>query len=181
MKNLQEGFIAPPILIILALVVGGGIYWSTQYYADIQSTTTSTKEVDQTINQGSSQNQSVQNKTTDKEVDTTKKVSITDISPTSGPIGTKITIKGSGFTTTGNVIHFGLVTDTLNAMGTTYPNISSSNNIIVFEVPARDNPMCPESSPMCPIRASNPITPGAYNLLVSNSNGWSNVLVFRVQ
>lgn len=178
MENRQRGFILPLILIIITLVIGGGIYWTNHPNADLQSTAyTSTKETDQS----NSQNQSTQNKTTDQEANIQTKISITSISPTSGPIGTKITIKGSGFTSTGNTIHFGLATYDFEAMGTTYPHISSSSNTIVFQVPAKDNPMCPESSPNCPIRISDPITPGAYNLSVSNMNGRSNVLVFTVQ
>jgi plastocyanin len=107
-------------------------------------------------------------------------VHLNGLTPTTGPIGTLITIPGSGFTATGNIIHFGLTTSTMDAMGTTFPNISSTNNAIVFPVPAKDNPMCPTTQPTCPIRAPMPVAPGLYYLFVSNTSGSSNVLNFTV-
>jgi hypothetical protein len=107
-------------------------------------------------------------------------VKILSMNPLSGPIGTYINMTGSGFTSTGNTVHFGLSNNQPDAMGTIYPNISSSNNAIVFQVPAQDNPLCPVTAPYCPIRAPIPITPGTYNLFISNANGTSNIISFTV-
>jgi cytoskeletal protein RodZ len=179
MKKLQKGFVVPLVLIIIALAIVG-IYWSTQAHDNTKlSTSTSTPEVNKTINQDNSKNQSTQ--TTNNTTNNQSKLSINSVNPSSGPIGIKITITGEGFVSTANTVHFGLETNTVDAMGTIYTVTSSSNNTLVFQVPANDKPMCPESSPQCPIRLPTPITPGIYYLFISNANGKSNTLTFKVE
>ena len=102
----------------------------------------------------------------------TAPVTINSLSPSSGPVGTNVTISGTGFTPTGNTIQF----DIYN-----FTNVAATNNgsSLAFIVPAvlyYNN--CPPGS-MCPNMARN-TTPGNYNISVSNANGTSNTLTFMV-
>ena len=100
---------------------------------------------------------------------------ISKLNPSSGPIGTKVTISGNGFMSSNNTVIFGM------GIGSRYPNfISNDGRTIVFSIPSQDNPMCPDSSPRCPLRMPSPITLGAYAVSVTNSNGVSNNLTFTV-
>lgn len=89
--------------------------------------------------------------------------SITSIYPTSGPIGTQVTITGYNFTTTGNSVNFGFFT---------ISNLNSSNNgtQIIFSVPAKaGTAVCTDLIPgTCSI---TPTTLGLHQIQVNNSQG----------
>lgn len=104
-------------------------------------------------------------------------VSISQLSPTSGPINTKVVITGSGFTPTNNNVKFGSGIIT---------NLNSSNGgtVIEFSVPSSLN-NCPifdatllDALPSCQIGAI--VTPGVYPVSVSNVNGTSSSINFTV-
>jgi hypothetical protein len=88
---------------------------------------------------------------------------VSSLNPTSGPVGTSVTISGSGFTATGNSVNFG-------GSSTVIANLVSANgSTIVFTVPANTNPVC-SSQCLAPLTT---ITPGNYAVTVSNANGTS--------
>jgi IPT/TIG domain len=96
---------------------------------------------------------------------------ITSVQPLAGPVGTRLTIAGSGFDDRANTINFGT---------SAYANImSTGGTAIVFVVPAATNPPCLNATPPCAI-ASGPITPGAYEVSVTNAQGTSNSVAFTV-
>jgi len=100
-------------------------------------------------------------------------LAITSINPSSGGIGSRITITGSGFTPTGNSINFGKGF---------IPNISSLGDSLSFNVPDGLSPACafPKSGePACLVPATL-TTPGVYDISVLNDNGLSNSITFRV-
>jgi hypothetical protein len=113
------------------------------------------------------------------------KVQIT-ISPTSGPVGTKVTITGQGFTPTGNLLIFG-------DPGTRFHPDHSAENIIgnlnsangttlTFTVPT-SNPsgsLC-DSNNNCVMIAATRRLPGDYNVSITNSNGTSNITPFTIK
>jgi hypothetical protein len=97
---------------------------------------------------------------------------ISGLNPSSGYVGTTVTITGSGFTTTGNTINFDIYT---------FPYVVAGNNgtTLTFTVPATiyyNN--CPAGS-LCPnmVRST---TGGNYNVSVTNTNGTSNAAIFTV-
>jgi len=97
--------------------------------------------------------------------------SITAISPVSGPVGTNVSITGTGFTSTGNMVTFGFGG---------IPNLNSADGkTISFKVPSSMNAGCYYSVPQCLMPAIS-VVPGQYQVSVKNSNGTSNALTFTV-
>ena len=97
---------------------------------------------------------------------------ISSLQPNSGPVGTLVTIIGSGFTETGNTVK----------VGAGYiRNLNSLNNTIEFVVPDGLGICNPYSLAPCPlIGAYPPVRPGEYLVSVINVNGQSNSVVFTV-
>jgi len=100
---------------------------------------------------------------------------INSLSPTSGPTGTIVTIIGTGFAAK-NTVYFG------TGNGYIYPNVvSNDGKTILFTIPTKDIPTCPDTSPLCTIRSPDPpITPGTYPITVINSSQTSNSVTFTV-
>ncbi len=83
--------------------------------------------------------------------------------PTSGQVGTQVTISGSGFTQTGNIVNFG---------GTPIYNMSSPDlRTLTFTIP---------SILACSYTTPCYTTPGGYAVSVTNANGVSGVVGFTV-
>jgi len=96
---------------------------------------------------------------------------IVTLQPSAGPVGTRVTITGTGFHDTANTINFG---------PSAYPSVvGQSGTTIVFSIPMATNPPCRNATPPCAI-ASVLITPGPYALSVTNSEGTSNAITFTV-
>lgn len=96
-------------------------------------------------------------------------LSISRLSPASGPIDTQITITGKGFTPTGNAV----TSNNLQLAG----NLSSSNGTTLrFAFPSSAGAYCPKGQ-ACPMYFLQ-LTPGVYPLSVINSNGTSNAITF---
>lgn len=96
------------------------------------------------------------------------------LSPSSGPVGTNITIAGTGLTPTGNRINFG--------SGAVIPHDGFSSldgRTLTFKVPSDIAPYCPNPSLACPM-IQQLITPGAYPVSVANASGQSNSMTFTV-
>lgn len=98
---------------------------------------------------------------------------ISSISPTYGPVGTQITIYGSGFNGD-NVVHFG--------NGGAAHVTSASGNYIYFTVPSSLTPCTVQvnGSVGCPQYAQQ-VTPGQYNVYITTNGINSNSLTFTVQ
>src|SRR3989344_976811 len=97
--------------------------------------------------------------------------SVISLSPTSGPVGTNITITGTGFTSTGNAVNFG---------SGLIPNLTSPDGkTIIFTLPGILNPACYYSDPRCLMPAFS-VSVGAYQVSVKNANGQSNQITFTV-
>ena len=97
---------------------------------------------------------------------------ISALTPSSGPIGSQVTIAGSGFAPTGNTVHFDVYT---------FPSVAAANNgtSLAFTVPPTVYyNYCPQNS-MCPNFVIN-TAPGAHTVNVSNANGTSNSVTFTV-
>ncbi len=96
-------------------------------------------------------------------------VFIASITPDSGPIGTSVTVTGSGFTSD-NIVRFGQVF---------IKHVKArSRGSLVFSVPTIQNPSCFAQG--CRI-VSQPIAPRDYPVSVQNKNGVSNVVTFSVR
>lgn len=96
---------------------------------------------------------------------------ISSLQPTSGPVGTSVTIVGSGFTPTNNSINFG---------GEYLDGVSSNGTTITFTIPDTITP-CPRiSSNIACIQLAQQVTPGTYAISVTNANGASNTVNFTV-
>ena len=116
---------------------------------------------------------------------TTLVPTITSLSPSSGPVGTSLTVTGTNFTATGNMVNFGNgavinlpatgVATNSCAYGATCSTIWS----LTFTVPANIVPACAYVAPYCPF-AQMVTSPGIYNVSVANSNGTSNTYSFTV-
>jgi hypothetical protein len=95
---------------------------------------------------------------------------LTSVQPLTGPVGTRVTIVGTGFSDSGNTINFG---------ASAYPNVPSVNGTIMFVIPMAINPPCRNVTPPCEI-ATALITPGNYMLSVTTAQGTSNAVTFAV-
>ena len=98
---------------------------------------------------------------------------LSSISPSSGRVGTQVVLYGSGFTPTGNVVHFG------NG-GTRDIAASNGGNTIYYIIPNYISPCnVSTSGTYCPMYAQQ-ITPGTYPIYVSNSYGQTSTLYYTV-
>jgi len=102
--------------------------------------------------------------------------SISSLSPTSGNVGTSVTIIGSGFTATGNKIKFGNLGSENNS---NYSLKSSDGKTLVFTVPTGNYYACWNSTPACSIAVTKTQS-GTYAVSVINANGTSNAVNFMV-
>src|SRR3989344_7752242 len=93
------------------------------------------------------------------------------LSPSSGNIGTSVTIVGSGFVDSQNVVRFG--TDYSGYLN------SADGATLTFVVPAEQDECHPGGSPCYEIR-NIPVTAGRYEVYVMNTNGESNKHFFYV-
>jgi hypothetical protein len=96
---------------------------------------------------------------------------ISNLSPVSGPIGTQVSITGSGFTATGNSIGLKGYTAASNLT-------SSDGKSLQFTIPATLAPNC-SSGVACP-QFILQVTAGDYSVTVINANGISNLQTFTV-
>ena len=96
---------------------------------------------------------------------------ISNLSPISGPVGTTITITGSGFTSSGNSVSMKgfLVGDNL---------ASGDGNTLQFTLPVTLAPHC-SAGMACP-QFIIAVTAGDYPVIVTNANGTSNSQTFSV-
>jgi hypothetical protein len=92
---------------------------------------------------------------------------IASLFPDSGPFGTPVTIRGSGFNLE-NTIRFQGVQDSFDIVSVR----SESGVTLVFQVST-----CPSYQPGCPARY---IAPGSYKVTVINANGSSNQATFTL-
>jgi len=109
---------------------------------------------------------------------------ITSLSPSSGSVGTRVTIHGSGFDATGNTVSFAasVVQEPGQMLSepSVIPELSSADGrAIVFDVLAVWRPACSYPPGPCPI-ANVPTAPGTYSVSVANSSGTSNSVSFLV-
>ena len=105
---------------------------------------------------------------------------INSIFPTSGPVGTLVTITGTGFTTTDNVINFGsgVVANTVGLTSSMLFN-SSNGTSISFRIPASVAPACRYSTPACALALPS-ISLGTYGVSVTANSKTSNSFNFTV-
>ncbi|MBA3789352.1 peptidoglycan-binding protein [Patescibacteria group bacterium] len=112
-------------------------------------------------------------------------VNINSISPTSGAVGTTVSITGYGFTSDNTVLFAGgairnvPVSSSIAIACTTDPNCRGGiRQTLLFTVPSSIGPNCPPGS-LCPLYARL-VTPGDYQISVQNTNGTSNAVTFTV-
>lgn len=96
-------------------------------------------------------------------------VSIYSVSPVQGPIGTTITITGSGFTNDNTIMFDGM---------TAVRGVSAINGRLTFVVPEYLQPYCPPGA-YCLLYVVQTMQ-RAYQLTVQNTNGTSNATTFTV-
>ncbi len=92
----------------------------------------------------------------------TPNFSITSISPTSGPAGTRVTLRSGGITASGNTIKFG------NLDSSTTPGFNV--NAVVY----------PRTIPMLTFNVPTSVAPGVYKVSIVNAGGFSNEVTFTV-
>lgn len=113
-------------------------------------------------------------------------VSLYNESPSSGAVGTTVTLTGFGFTNSNTVLMDGNVaasnvpiTSSIAISCTTNPSCHGGiNQSITFTVPSALAPYCAPGY-ACP-QYMRLLTPGSYQITVLNSNGTSNALTFTV-
>lgn len=97
------------------------------------------------------------------------KVSITALSPSSGPVDIAVMIYGTGFTATGNTVNF---------RGRSLENLPSpSSKTLSFKIPRGTYVFCggPGGN-----QCLMPEVPGDATISVRNSNGVSNTIIFKI-
>jgi len=101
--------------------------------------------------------------------DAVRTVHIASMEPTSGGVGTRVTLTGSGFTRD-NTVQFGPVS---------IPHVrAESQGLLAFSVPTAQNPPCFAQG--CRM-LSRRMTPGEYPVSVRNANGISNAVPFDLE
>lgn len=116
----------------------------------------------------------------------TSAVSLYSVWPTAGAVGTTVTLTGYGFTSSNTILMDGNiaaqnvpVTSSIAIACSTDPNCRGGiRQTIVFTVPSYLSPNCPAGS-MCPMYMRQ-VTPGQYGIVVQNTNGTSNSILFTV-
>jgi hypothetical protein len=104
--------------------------------------------------------------------------SISSLTPTNGPIGTQVTIDGSGFAATGNIVHFQSgTTDMIYEARITAP--SQDGMHLTFTVPSNVEPLCRYQTPSCPA-LSLPVYDGMYIVFVEVAGTNGNAVSFNV-
>lgn len=103
---------------------------------------------------------------------TSGNVVLSSVSPTSGHIGTQITLTGSDFTGD-NTVHFG--------SGGTMHLTSASNTYLYYTVPSYLSPCDVTALGGVCAQYLQQVTPGSYQIYVTNQNGTSQALSFLVQ
>ena len=98
---------------------------------------------------------------------------ITSLSLRAGPIGTRVTITGTGFTTVGNRINFGA--------GVLMDIPSPDGMTLVFTIPEDQVPLCAVTEPRCLLPAPyNPVKLGGYQVSVTTMDATSAWFSFSV-
>ena len=92
---------------------------------------------------------------------------IQNISPSSGTVGTSVTLSGYGFSNNSTVV-FG---------GSGISNVYSNGSSLTFTIPEYTS-VCPPGA-YC-IMMARQVTPGTYSIYVQNQNGTSNTVNFTV-
>ncbi len=100
---------------------------------------------------------------------TSQSLQINSLSPSSGVIGTTVTVNGTGFTGSNTIMFKG------RSIGTV---TSQSGQSLSFTVPSYLSPYC-STGMYCPAYVDF-VTPGSYGVQIQNSNGLSNTLNFTV-
>lgn len=101
----------------------------------------------------------------------------TAISPAVGPIGTTITLTGTNFKPTGNII----IMDNLGVAGSGLPvatAASSNGTSLTFTVPT--STICPAAANVMVSCIQQNLTTGTYNISVYTSAGTSNTITFQL-
>lgn len=107
---------------------------------------------------------------------TTSAPRISSMYPTSGVVGSTVSISGTGFTRAGNKIKFG----NLNTEDNPAYNLSSNGRSLTFTVPYSNYFSCWDAYPYpCNLPATATAL-GKYEVSVINANGTSNTFTFRV-
>lgn len=96
---------------------------------------------------------------------------ISVLSPSSGPVGTRVTLTGSGFAAEHNTVKFGT--------GFIKEVASPDGRTIRVSVPATLDQCPPRIGDAC-LAPSRMVTPGAYAVAVVNNGATSNELTFTV-
>ncbi len=115
----------------------------------------------------------------------TSTVKILSINPTSGPVGTTVSITGTGFTAD-NIVHFGggAIGNVAVSSSTVAPCPSAINcnanatETLTITIPSSIGPYCAPGT-ACPMYEML-VTPNTYMISVQNENGTSNAVSFTV-
>ncbi len=101
-------------------------------------------------------------------------VVLDSVSPTSGSVGSVVTLRGAGFTGDNTILLSGNV-GVRNVHLTSFTN---GHQNLVFTIPSSISPNC-KPGEMCPMYVRL-VLPGIYSVAVENSNGTSNALSFKI-
>jgi hypothetical protein len=96
---------------------------------------------------------------------------IVQITPTAGPVGTEVTVRGSGFAPTGNTVKFGA--------GYIRNLTSQGGTTLRFTVPDGLDLCAPDTAQPCP-GSYPPMTPGDYAVAVTSRGTTSQSITFTV-
>lgn len=98
-------------------------------------------------------------------------LTITALVPSSGPIGTRVIVNGTGFAPTGNIIHFS---------DSTFDNLNSPDGThLLFTVPDHNIQPCEHATPPCEMNV-HLYPAGQYPVTVQIGNDTSNASTFTI-
>ncbi len=103
---------------------------------------------------------------------TSTALSIISLTPTSGPVGTVVTVSGSGFSSSTSVqFGPGYISGAVSS--------ATAGTVLQFAIPSSINPCAPWSTGACPYFAAL-LTPGTYQVSLAAASGTSNSLPFTI-
>jgi len=99
-------------------------------------------------------------------------VSLSTVTPISGRVGSQVILQGNGFTTYDNTVHFGI--------GGTQHLVSQNGTQIYFTIPSYITPCDVNTYFAICTQVAQQVTPGTYQMYVSNSLGQTTPITFTV-
>ncbi|MEK7569242.1 MAG: IPT/TIG domain-containing protein [Patescibacteria group bacterium] len=163
MRNSQKGFIVPLVIVLVALVIGGGFYFKNTQFSQRDSTQAPVSNRNIPAEQVTNQVRPV----------------ISLISPSSTTPQTLVTITGSGFVGNNDIKFTSMSQPTIVAYACGARAKNNNTSILFSSGPSSQDPFVSDCKGGAGVKGIV-LQPGLYNVSVINDNGISNSVSFTI-